>query len=191
MTRIYFVRHAEPIHTWQEDATRPLSDEGLQDSKKVVDALANIHLDYCVCSPYKRSIDTIKECAKLHGLEIHIDDRFRERECGSKNTREMIMKRWLDFNFHEEGGESLQMLQNRNMDGLKELLSEHSNETILFGTHGSALSTILNYYDPSYNFDSFWHMIDFMPYIICLDFEQTRLLKKEEILIVKKAYNGS
>lgn len=188
MTRIYFVRHAQPIHSWQEDSTRPLTKEGITDSKKVVETLANIKLDYCVSSPYKRSLDTIKECAKSHGLEIHTDYRYRERECGNKNTREMIIKRWLDFDFHEEGGESLNMVQRRNMEGVTELLLEHENENILFGTHGTALSTILNYYDSTYNFDSFWRIIDFMPYIVCLESDGTKCLGKKEILIIKKEF---
>lgn len=28
MTRVYFVRHAQPEHAWKEDRTRPLTEEG-------------------------------------------------------------------------------------------------------------------------------------------------------------------
>ena len=28
MTRVYFVRHAQPEHEWEEDRTRPLTEEG-------------------------------------------------------------------------------------------------------------------------------------------------------------------
>lgn len=34
MTQIYFVRHAQPIYSWEDDRTRPLTEEGLADSKK-------------------------------------------------------------------------------------------------------------------------------------------------------------
>ena len=27
MTRVYFVRHAQPEHDWEEDRTRPLTEE--------------------------------------------------------------------------------------------------------------------------------------------------------------------
>ena len=34
MTIVYFVRHAQPDHSWNEDdSTRPLTIEGQQDSK--------------------------------------------------------------------------------------------------------------------------------------------------------------
>ena len=28
MTRVYFVRHAQPEHDWEEDRTRPLTEKG-------------------------------------------------------------------------------------------------------------------------------------------------------------------
>ena len=34
MTRVYFVRHAQPEHDWKEDRTRPLTEEGKKDSDK-------------------------------------------------------------------------------------------------------------------------------------------------------------
>ena len=36
MTRVYFVRHAQPEHDWEEERTRPLTEEGKKDS---VDAI--------------------------------------------------------------------------------------------------------------------------------------------------------
>ncbi len=37
MTKIYFVRHAQSEHAWEEDRTRPLTPEGKEDSKIVLD----------------------------------------------------------------------------------------------------------------------------------------------------------
>ena len=36
MTRVYFVRHAQPEHDWKEDRTRPLTEEGKKDSAIVL-----------------------------------------------------------------------------------------------------------------------------------------------------------
>lgn len=115
MTHIYFVRHAQPLHIWLEDSTRPLTDEGVEDSKRVTEVLKTTALDYAVSSPYQRSMDTICECVEDHGLELHTDVRFRERKAGlNGNGREMIRKRWADMDFKEEGGESIHMVQKRN-----------------------------------------------------------------------------
>ena len=29
MTKVYFVRHAQPEHNWEEDRTRPLTEQDL------------------------------------------------------------------------------------------------------------------------------------------------------------------
>lgn len=189
MATIYFVRHAQPEYSWEDDKTRPLTSEGIADSERVYEALKDIKLTYAVSSPYKRSIDTIKRCAESHGLKIDTDERFRERKKGfNGNNFGMFQKRWADFDYHEDGGESLRSVQERNISALFEILDSHTNDTIIIGTHGTALSTILNYFDHSYNCDSFLRMIDFMPYIIRLDFNGRECIDKEEILIVKKIY---
>lgn len=192
MTHIYFVRHAQPEHDWEDDRTRPLTVEGIEDSKKVHEALKDVRLDFAISSPYRRSIDTIRESVMNHGLEILTDERFRERQKGQDgNTHGMFQKRWDNFDFHEKGGESLQMVQQRNIEALSEVVNIHIDKNIILGTHGTALSTILNYYDPSYNCKSFLRIIDYMPYIIRLDFDGAKCIGIEEILIVVKEFKGS
>jgi len=191
MTSIYFVRHAQPDHGWEDDITRPLSDEGLEDSKKVTKFFRDYEIDCYISSPYKRSVDTIRESAAEKGLPIHEDERLRERKSGvDGNNMEMFHKRWSDLNFCEAGGESLSMVQKRNIEAILEVLSTHKAKNIVIGTHGTALSTILNYFTPSYNCNDFLRIIDFMPYIIRLDFHGLDLVGKEELLIIKKEFKG-
>lgn len=192
MTSIYFVRHAQPDYAWKNDRTRPLTDEGKIDCEQVQKILRSVPLTYAVSSPYKRSIDTIKGCAEAHNLEIHTDERLRERQKGANgNNFGMFQKRWADFDYHEDGGESLAQVQKRNMEALFDILQNHDGQNIILGTHGTALSTILNYYDSTYGCAEFLRMIDYMPYIIRLDFEGTSCICKKEILIVQKEFKGN
>lgn len=191
MTRVYFVRHAQPIHTWEEDRTRPLTKEGLEDSKKVTELFSNISIDNYISSPYKRSFDTISESAKARHIDIHTDERLREREKGLEgNNFGMFHNRWNDFDFHEEGGESLHMVQRRNIEALLEILNDYNGKSIVIGTHGTALSTILNHFEPSFCCDDFVRIIDYMPYVIRLDFDGLNCIGKEELLIIDKEYFG-
>ena len=61
---------------------------------------------------------------------------------------------------------------------------------MVIGTHGIALSTILNYYDPSWNCDSFLRIIDWVPFVVELDFDGTRYLSRAERVHVEKFFKG-
>ena len=123
---------------------------------------------------------------------IQMEERFREREAGKGgNEFEMFEKRWADFDFHEPGGESLNMVQQRNLEALMELLVKNKDKNIVIGTHGTALSTILNFFDPSFGCRDFLRIIDWRPYIIRLDFDGFRIARKEELLMTPKTFLGN
>ena len=191
MTSIYFVRHAEPNHFWEDDRTRPLTEEGKEDSKQVTVFFRDVRIDSFISSPYVRSFDTIKGSAAEKGLPITTDERLIERRNGPQsNVYGMYQKRWSDFSFVEEGGESIGTVQKRNIEAVFDILRDHDGENVVVGTHGTALSTIQNYFNPSYGCDDFLRIIDFMPYILRMDFEETRFVGKEELLIIKKEFHG-
>ena len=158
MTRVYFVRHAQPEHDWEEDRTRPLTEEGKKDSAIVLEFLKDKKIDAFYCSPYKRSMDTIAEAADFFAKEIITDERLREREKGPDgNNHGMFQKRWA----------------------------------------------ILNFYDSNFGCEDFLRIIDWMPYIIELDFESScnemesecpiysfKLIAKQEHCYIEKEFNG-
>lgn len=189
MTKIYFVRHAQPEHAWEDDRTRPLTGEGRRDSAIVFEFFKDKHIDAFYSSPYKRSMDTIADSADFFGKDIITDEDLREREKGENgNNHGMFHKRWADHNYHEEGGESIAMVQKRNMRALTEILRDNIDKEVVVGTHGTALSTILNFYDKSFGCDDFLRIIDRMPYVIELDFEGDKLVGKVEHCYVLKEF---
>lgn len=190
MTKVYFVRHCQSQKGWKEsDSIRPLTAQGIADSALVTQALHDTPLDYCICSPYLRSMNTIGGCAADHGLEIHTDTRFGERISGPNNTDETLRMRWADRDYHEDGGESINMVKARNLEGLRELLDAHAGERILLGTHGTALSSILDYYDSGFGgLDGFTRLYEWMPYIILLTFDGQKLVSQDDMLIVDRGY---
>lgn len=192
MTRIYFVRHAQPDFTVEDDMIRPLTEEGLADTKKVLDFFCNKKIDEFYCSPYKRSADTIASSAEYFGKVIYFDERLREREKGinGNSTHDLIRKRWSDFDFHEEGGESINMVQKRNIDALTEILEMNRDKNIVIGTHGTALSAILNYYNRDFGCEYFFRIIDWMPYIIEVDFDGKKYLGYTEHFHIHKLFKN-
>ena len=132
MTRVYFVRHAQPEHAHADDRTRPLTAEGTADAELVWQVLRDKGIDAFYCSPYKRSIDTIQTTA--------------------------------------------------------ERLDDHEGQAVAVGTHGTALSAIINYYVPAFGCDDFLRIIDWMPYIVELDFDGQRFLSMTEHGHVEKQF---
>lgn len=192
MTVVYFVRHAQPDFSVQDDKERPLTDEGKKDTGKVLEFFKDKKIDAFYCSPYKRSYDTIASTAEHFVLKIHIDARLREREKGEggNKTHDIIRKRWQDFDYHEEGGESIHMVQQRNIEALEEILEQNEGKTIVIGTHGTSLSTILNYYDTEFGVEGFFELIDWMPYILEVDFEGKEYKGRKACMHVHKEFEG-
>lgn len=85
----------------------------------------------------------------------------------------------------------LKVVQKRNIEAILEILNKYKNKNVVIGTYGTVLSTILNYFYPDYNCNDFLRIIDFMPYIIRLDFDGENLVGKEEVLIIKKEFKGA
>lgn len=192
MTKLYFVRHAQPDYRQGNNRSFSLSDEGMADRMGAAAALENVKLDAAVSSPYKRSIETIEPIIAAHELKLVTDERLRERDNsgGSSNSHEMFRRRWADFAFHEEGGESIGSTQQRNIAAVFDILEKYNGMNILVGTHGTALATIINYFRPEYLCDSFLRIIDFMPYVFRMDFEGRKLIGSKELFYIKKEYHG-
>lgn len=184
-TNIYFVRHAEPDFSIKDDLSRPLSEKGAADAKKVTNALINRNINIVFSSPYKRAVDTIKDFASNIGLEIITNDNFRERKVGIwvEDFKAFSEKQWQDFEFKLSDGESLREVQERNISALFHLLKNNCGRNIAIGTHGTALSTIINHFNPAFGYDDFWNLAYKMPYILCFKFDDMELESMEEIEI--------
>lgn len=174
MNKVYFVRHAKPDFTVEDDLLRPLSEEGINASKKVTKYLNDKNITKVYSSPYKRSVDTIKNFADVNNLNIELVEDFRERKVSNswiKDFNSFAEKQWKDFNYSLEDGENLREVQDRNIEALHKLLNENINENILIGTHGTALSTIINYYDNTFNYKDFNMIKYIMPLIVVIKFQ--------------------
>ena len=100
MTTVIFVRHAQSLHPWEDDRTRPLTDEGLSDRAVVLDTLKDRRIDAFLSSPYKRSVDTIRPAADFFCMDIITDERFRERKSGEYlNGTDVLFQRWKNFDW--------------------------------------------------------------------------------------------
>lgn len=186
-TTVYFVRHAHPDASVQEDKIRPLSERGMADTTRVTATLLDKGIATVYSSPYKRAIDTLKPFAETVGLDIMIKDGFRERMVGEwvEDFQSYSQNQWEDFDFRLESGESLRQVQERNIAALLAVLAAHRGQSIAIATHGTALSSIVNYFNPDFGYEDFWNMVDKMPYILCFSFDDDKLLNIAELELLE------
>ena len=186
MTTVIFVRHAQSLHPYSDERTRPLTDEGMADRRQVLDILKGRSIDAFLCSPYTRSLDTIRPLAEYFGMDIITDERFRERQPGM-NALKFRSQRWADFSFAEEGGESMLSLQKRNIEALTDVLHTYAEKTVVIGTHGTALGSILSFYT-DFGHGEFLRIVNMMPYIIELYFNGDTYIGSKELGYKVKDY---
>lgn len=189
MTHLYFVRHAEPNFDNHNDRSRELSKKGLEDRKLVTKYLSDRSVDAVISSPFKRAIDTVSDFAKTYGYEIEVVDDFRERKvdsCWIEDFYGFSKKQWEDFDFKLSDGETLRETQNRNIRAVNQILEHYNGKTVVIGSHGTALCTIINYFRRDFGFKEFERIRTLMPWIVCLSFFKQQCVKIESYNVFTK-----
>jgi len=182
MTHVYFVRHAQPNYDNHDDFFRELSEKGLKDRKLATAFLEDKNIDVVLSSPYLRSVDTVKHFADKYGFEIKTIEDFRERKIDSvwiEDFNGFCKKQWSNFFYKLSDGESLGEVQKRNVSALNQVLSTYEGKNIVIGSHGTALSTIVNYYQPDFGYEEFEQIRGIMPWIVHFVFEGTECRRIE------------
>jgi len=186
VTTVYLVRHATPNFNNHDDFTRELTAQGWKDRALVTAFLRDKQINAIFSSPYKRAVDTIKEFADAQRMEIQTIPAFRERKVGSawiENFDRFCKAQWENFDFKLPDGESLREVQERNIGALYPLLESYTDKNIVIGGHGTAISTILHYFDSSFGYYEFNQIKNWMPWIVKLSFEGSKFLEMEKYKI--------
>jgi len=184
ITTVYFVRHAEPDTSIHEDLIRPLTEKGTDDCKYVTQFLKDKNIQIALSSPYKRSVDTILPFAQEIGLQIETIADFRERRVESgwiEDFNGFVKRQWADFSYKLSDGECLSEVQQRNIKALEKILAQHSGKNIVIGTHGTALSTMINYYDETYGYEDFQKIAGVFPWLVVMKFDGQTCVEIEKI----------
>jgi probable phosphoglycerate mutase len=77
--QLLLIRHALPLRSEPGQGSDPdLAEEGIEQAKRLPEALARFPLTRLVSSPQRRAIQTAQPVADALGLSIDIDDRLAE-----------------------------------------------------------------------------------------------------------------
>lgn len=173
MTTIYFVRHAESNYANHDGANRELTSKGLKDRMLVTEYLKDKNIDIVLSSPYKRAIDTVKHFADTNNHKIEIIDDFRERKIDSvwiEDFNTFCKNQWDDFTYKLYDGENLFEVQERNIRALNYVLEKYRDKKVVIGSHGIALSTVINYFDNTFGYYDFLKIKSLMPWLVKFTF---------------------
>ena len=189
MTKFIFIRHAESDISIKDEMSRPLTKSGEIISSRIPLLFNDEKIDHIYCSPYKRAIDTIKPLADQKEIKISVSIELRERENGGwvNGIFSYVKKQWDDFDYKLENGESLREVQKRYVNFINTLVQKHKNKCIVIGTHGTALCSLLNNFNPEVNHEYFISMVDKMPFIVSVLFDDCEYHSMETIDIVSLA----
>ena len=174
MTNVYFIRHARSDQNYHDDMLRPLTAEGMGDRKRVTDFLKDKNISAVISSPFKRAVDTVSDFAERSGLGIRIMNGFRERKVSDEwidSFTEFAKKQWSDPDYRLSGGESLREVRERVIPALDLVTKEYEGKNIVIASHGTAICTIIGYYDSSFGYNDFERIKDVMPWAVLLSFE--------------------
>lgn len=172
-----------------DERLRPLTEKGRRDAKMIAEALQGIRFGYMYSSPYIRAVETIMPLAEELGIGIEIVDDFRERRIAAEWIEDYdgFMKRqWADFTYKLPGGESLIEVQQRSTTVIGAICRKISGKTAAIATHGMALSVILNYYDPDFDYQSCLDILHLAPFVVCIEFKGEGFLRWEHVAPVQK-----
>lgn len=175
VTKVYFIRHAEPDFDNHNDYERDLSAKGKQDRYLVTSFLKDKKIDAVFSSPYLRAVETVRPFSESQNLSIRLIDDFRERKITDHWIADFdgfARQQWQDFTYKMPDGESLQEVQSRNISALNQLLISNAGQNIVVGSHGTALSTIIHYYDNRFCYADFQEIKGMMPWIVAFTFAE-------------------
>ncbi|SDT05583.1 2,3-bisphosphoglycerate-dependent phosphoglycerate mutase [Paenibacillaceae bacterium GAS479] len=186
ITTLYLIRHAESVYRHGEERNRGLSEKGHLAASRVATLLSKEDIRLIVSSPYERVIQTVKPLAELSGLTIQTHEELRERsivgfdlEVPWEQCVEAIRISFADKDYALSGGETTNEAQQRVIPVIERLLGEHGGQGIAVGTHGNIMTILLNYFDPSYEFE-FWQAA-LMPDVYKLSFSEGRLMEVQHL----------
>ncbi|MEP6666064.1 MAG: bifunctional RNase H/acid phosphatase [Nocardioidaceae bacterium] len=161
-TTLIFLRHGVTVHTSERKFSGPggddpgLTDEGREQAERAAQALAaDEGIDAILSSPLQRTRDTADIVAKALGLEIFVEDDFRECAFGEWDglTLAEVTDRWpaevdlwlSSMDSRPPGGESVIEVQKRVEEALGRTLSAYQGKTVVIVSHVTPIKLCVRY----------------------------------------------
>jgi broad specificity phosphatase PhoE len=148
--QLLIIRHALPRRSEPGQGSDPdLSEDGIEQAKRLPDALARFPISRVVSSPQRRAIHTAQPVADALGLGIDIDERLAEYDHGLSHyvpieeASEEDVQRLIDG--HLPGGVDEAAFIERVTAGAADIVdaADHEDTVALF-SHGGVINALVH-----------------------------------------------
>jgi probable phosphoglycerate mutase len=161
MTYILLIRHGQ--NDWVKKQRLAgwlpgvhLNEDGRKQAQDLSERIRELPLRGIYSSPLERCMETAKEIAKPHNLEIVPLEEIGEVRYGKwegrklkklrKKKRKWYKVQHFPSRFRFPGGESFVAVQERAVSAIEKVCDRHENELIAFVSHADLIKLVLNYY---------------------------------------------
>ncbi|EOR71032.1 bifunctional RNase H/acid phosphatase [Thermobifida fusca] len=156
-TRLLLLRHGQtPMSVERRFAgigDIPLTEVGHEQAKAAARRLAQRPVDVVVSSPLRRTLDTAQYVAKECGLDVEVEEDFREADFGAwegmtfaeaRKHSPQEFHRWLsDPHVPPPGGESFAEVSRRVTRARDRVLARHRGRTVVVVTHVTPIKLLV------------------------------------------------
>ena len=148
--QLLLVRHALPLRSEAGQGSDPeLSEAGIEQARRLPEALARFPITRLVSSPQRRAAQTAQPVAEALGLSIEFDERLAEYDYGLSHytpieeASQEDLQRLIDG--HLPGGVDEDAFKARVKAGVDDLVAaaDHEDTVVLF-SHGGVINALVH-----------------------------------------------
>ena len=155
--KLYFTRHGRTQwneeHRFQGQTDIELNALGREQAELISENLKNTNISAIFASPLTRAMDTAREIAKHHDIEVVSDKRLIERGYGNfegKNYETITPydpDEFWSFDFDKENIERMDSVYDRIENFLDEIIDNYQDKDVLVVAHGGIYRPISCFFD--------------------------------------------
>jgi broad specificity phosphatase PhoE len=148
--QLLVIRHALPLRSEAGQGADPdLSEDGIEQAKRLPDALARFPISRLVSSPQRRALQTAQPVADALGLTIDVDERLAEYDYGLahytpiEEATQEDLQRLVDG--HLPGDVDEAAFKARVKAGVDDLVAAADHEdTVALFSHGGVINALVH-----------------------------------------------
>jgi broad specificity phosphatase PhoE len=148
--QLLVIRHALPLRSEAGQGSDPdLSEDGIEQAKRLPEALARFPITRLVSSPQRRALQTAQPVADALGLAVDVDERLAEYDYGLSHytpieeASQEDLQRLIDG--HLPGGVDEEAFKARIKAGVDDIVDAASHEeTVALFSHGGVINALVH-----------------------------------------------